>query len=310
MFTEVVFWAAYGLRILDSTRRSADATAAPVWSPAVLDRLRADWGRIAQAAGVAPSALAAASLKALPIEAVYRSGKQGAGLVNFLVHFLLAEGGDVEPEADHGAEFARLMAQLGRQDLNVRAEVEASLEAPAGSFLQIGANDGSSDDDLAFQRIYHSPGWRKVLVEPVRSALTRLRQATADLPGVTIVGAAVSGESGTRTMRVFPSTRLSTLAPSVDGAERGRPVRVRCVDGPALFAEAGIATVDVLVVDTEGHDRIVLGEVLRMATPGAIVLEFVNLDMAEQIAAIELLEARGYAWCWPAVSLDLFAVKR
>ena len=62
MFTEVVFWAAYGLRILDSTRRSADATAAPVWSPAVLDRLRADWGRIAQAAGVAPSALAAASL--------------------------------------------------------------------------------------------------------------------------------------------------------------------------------------------------------------------------------------------------------
>ncbi|MDG2285780.1 MAG: hypothetical protein P8N43_09650, partial [Alphaproteobacteria bacterium] len=118
---------------------------------------------------------------------------------------------------------------------------------------------------------------------------------------------------GTRALTVFPSSRQSTFDPRLAGQERGggrgTAVDVRCIDGASLFAEAGIDTVDVLICDTEGHDRVVLEQVLGLTEPGAIVLEFAHLGPADQIAVIELLERREYRWCWQPLSLDIFAVR-
>jgi FkbM family methyltransferase len=182
----------------------------------------------------------------------------------------------------------------------------------SGLFLQIGANDAAGADDRNYRAVLSASGWRKVLVEPVPAAVAALRRNTAGLPDVTIVDAAVSDATGSRMIMEFPDSRLSTLdarlAATARAGARGRQTRIRCVDGAALFAEAGIDRVDVLVIDTEGHDRVVLEQVLAHATPGAVVLEFGHLSAGDQTAVIDLLEVRGYTWCWAPLSLDLYAV--
>lgn len=310
MLTELVFWVAFELQHHDAERRRNHET--PIWSPEALERLVADWQRIIAGQGAGPRQVAAAALAALPIEPMYRSSQRAASFVNFLVYLALRSGGALPALPTRTPEFAGLLAQLGRQAFEARSRVDARMSADAGVFLQIGANDADGADDQAFRRIHEHRDWRKILVEPVPVAVEALRRKVGSLPDVTIVDAAVSDSAGSRTMAVFPDSRLSTLdarlaSTTRDGA-RGTPVAIRCVDGPALFAEAGIDRVDVLVCDTEGHDRIVLEQVMSEATPGAIILEFGHLSVVDQSAVVDLLEQRGYAWCWAPVSLDLYAV--
>lgn len=311
MFTEVAFWAAFELQHLDGQRRlSGDRT---FWSPEMLDALVADWRRIVEARGVPGQQVAAAALSALPIEQMYGSSQRAAAFVNFLVYLLLTCGGQVPMRPGLGAGFAGILQRLGRQTFDVRAAVAACLAASSGVFLQVGANDAAGADDRNYRAILAAPGWRKVLVEPVPAAVAALRRNTGELPDVTVIDAAVSESAGSRTMTVFPDSRLSTLDPrlaaTARAGARGRQLRIRCVDGAALFAEAGIDRIDVLVSDTEGHDRVVIEQILARTTPGAIILEFGHLSSGDQAAVIDLLEARGYAWCWAPLSLDLFAAQ-
>jgi FkbM family methyltransferase len=314
IFTEVVFWSAFGLQAMKSRLGETDEKAFSVWSPAVLERIAGDWRRIVEAQGVPAHRLAAVGLSSLPIESMFRSSQQAGMMVNFLTYLVLINGGMVPVNAGHSEEFARLFSLMGGQDFGTREAAEALLEAPFGCFLQVGANDGGSPDDKAFARIYASPHWRKVLMEPVPAAVEALRVRIRDLPAVTVIDAAMSDMTGTRALTVFPSSRQSTFDPRLAGQERdgarGTAVDVRCIDGATLFAEAGIDAVDVLICDTEGHDRIVLEQVLGLTEPGVIVLEFGHLEPADQIAVIELLERREYRWCWQPVSLDIFAVRR
>lgn len=312
MFTEVTFWAAFELQHVDGQRRLSGGRT--FWSPQMLDALAADWRRIVEARGVPGQQVATAALSALPIEQMYGSSQRAAAFVNFLAYLLLTCGGRMPARPGSSPGFVGILERLGRQDFNARAMVAARLAQPSGVFLQVGANDAAGADDRNYRTILAAPGWRKVLVEPVPAAVTALRRNTSDMPGVTVIDAAVSETAGNRRMTVFPDSRLSTLDPrlaaTARAGARGRQLRIRCVDGAALFAEAGIDRVDVLVSDTEGHDRVVLEQVLAHVTPGAVVLEFGHLSTGDQAAVIDLLEARGYRWCWAPLSLDLYAARR
>lgn len=154
IFTEVVFWLAFGLQAMKSRLGETDEKAFSVWSPAVLERLATDWRRIVEAQGVPAHRLAAVGLSALPVESMFQSSQRAGSMVNFLVYLALSNGGAVPVNAAHSVEFSYLLSLLGRQNFGSQEAAKALLGAPSGCFLQVGANDGGSPDDKAFSRIY------------------------------------------------------------------------------------------------------------------------------------------------------------
>ena len=127
---------------------------------------------------------------------------------------------------------------------------------PAAVVAEIGANDGHSHDPL------HPipPGWTGVLVEPQPAVFARLQATVGDRPGLRLVNAAVTGAKGT-----VPLAPVAFFAPVGDdtlGSLYPRPGAERIEVEAITFDALGLDALDLLVVDTEGHDW----EVLRHAS--------------------------------------------
>lgn len=192
---------------------------------------------------------------------------------------------------------------------SVLLRVFASLEGL--SFIQVGANDGVRADPICgYVKRRH---WRGVLLEPVPRYFAHLRETYRDVPGVTLLNAALDRSAGRRTIfHVRPD--VAGLPDWVFGMATFDEARLRQVmkelraPADAVVAEA-VATVtwdevlerfgarrcDVLVIDAEGCDI----ELLRLARlhalrPRVIQFEHSCVEPSERLAFYgELLEL-GY----------------
>lgn len=138
------------------------------------------------------------------------------------------------------------------------------------TFLQVGSNDGQRNDPLVpFVRRFE---WRGTLVEPRQEFAEVLRSRYAGSGNVTVVQAAVADEQGEAEL-YFIDPNLPGLPDWAGGLgtlDRSRirqactelalpehavrTERIRCLTWATLPAEPPPETVEILVIDTEGHD--------------------------------------------------------
>ena len=224
------------------------------------------------------------------------------------------------------ARHRRLLRRLAGPRL-LRAFADA---CPDAFFVEIGANDGEQHDHLRPHILRGD--WRGVMVEPVPYVFERLQETYASVPGVTLENAAVSDRDGSLTLHHLAESDDVTLPPwyhALGTTSRDALLRhakdipdvedrivttvVPCLTFSSLCAGHHLRSVDLVVLDTEGHDY----EILRASDlpawrPRLVVYEHFHLSPADRASCRALMEDWGYemmeegfdTWCLRPVEGD------
>lgn len=154
-------------------------------------------------------------------------------------------------------------------------------------FVQIGANDGLTDDPIRqYVTRYH---WRGLLVEPQPQVFQKLLENYRDEKQLAFENAAVAGEDGTArlfvadhahgaaNLTVFASLKKEALVRGL-GSPRAAGVRARVkeVEVPALsvrtlLARHRVTAVDLLQTDVQGYDREVVEQFLAAGVRPTVI---------------------------------------
>jgi FkbM family methyltransferase len=184
---------------------------------------------------------------------------------------------------------------------------------PAPFLLQIGANDGVASDPVRAYIVEHKVP--ALLVEPQPKIFELLQKNYAGHPGVRTLKAAVSAVTGELTLYAASDAAVA-VKPSLSGlcaADRAQlrktlkeagfqdpdPIivaeTVPALSAADLLAQERLTHIDILQVDTEGHDwKIVRQFDLARLGVKLIQMEFCHLTRLEQVECIESLKAGGY----------------
>lgn len=188
-------------------------------------------------------------------------------------------------------------------------------EHPQASFVEIGANDGHSHDHLREHILERE--WRGLMVEPVPYVFDRLRRNYEGIDRVTFVNAAVGAQDGE-----LPFYHLRDASPkereqlpewydgigsfSREAILSHRPqmpdIEARLVEATvptfsfdSLCRRHGVEHVDLLVIDTEGHDWPILRSIdFDRWRPELVIYEHYHLAPPDRAACRAHLEATGY----------------
>jgi FkbM family methyltransferase len=183
-------------------------------------------------------------------------------------------------------------------------------KAKLTTFIQVGANDGIHNDGLG--RLLQKYPLQGVMVEPQPHAAALLRQRYAGREGIHIVEAAVGSHAGKLTLwrtsglERHGNTKLDALT-TADRALLERQLRqmnITCNIEPLevpvmplshILEQHRIAGSDIVVIDTEGMDRIVLDQVaFDDRGPAVIQFESVHLDSDDLSHCYRRLASYGY----------------
>ncbi len=180
------------------------------------------------------------------------------------------------------------------------------------TIVQIGANDGLRNDPV-HRHMGHLPD--ALFVEPVPYYYGKLQHTYGSYPGVKFANVAVSGHDGTATMHaVLPEdgsdSRLrgsSSLDRTVivksewvvkDASRIIRPITVPTMRLSTLLDTFEVPRIDYLVVDTEGHDKVVIDQLDGLAPerqPEFILYEHMHLTAPDKTQLETHLQDNGYA---------------
>ncbi len=189
---------------------------------------------------------------------------------------------------------------------------------PRGFFIEIGANDGETGSQL--KEHIRRTQWRGIMVEPAPDAFERLCRNYAELERVAVEHAAISEHDG-----LVPFYEVAARDPDAPGANtestawlgalgslsrdqllRHAPLiadverritasEVRCLTLRSLCRKHAVERIDLLLVDTEGHDDVILRQLdFERLRPRLIIYEHLHLTRARRDACRELLEHAGY----------------
>jgi FkbM family methyltransferase len=164
-----------------------------------------------------------------------------------------------------------------------------------------GANRGAFTD--AFRQLYQPR--RLVLVEAIPHLAETLRERYAAKPGISVVAAALSDQTGAAQFeinRFEPSSSLLPIDPrNADWFGRdlrvARTLQVPTISLPALLQDQGLQTVDLLKLDLQGAERSVL-------TGGEGALDCI------QVIYTEVFFEQLYAGAWLFGEMNEFLVSR
>lgn len=178
------------------------------------------------------------------------------------------------------------------------------------SVLVIGANDGPSTDPI-FPLMHAHPHWRGAFVEPIPYLFEKLRRNYSGRAGCRFANVAISSTAGPlRFHYVSPDARnehpefpawveqLGTFDKSIIlDALGGRlepyivELDIEAITLADLIAREEISAIDVLMIDTEGHDWKILQQLdLRQFQPTVILFEYCFLSHEDRDAARRFLE--------------------
>jgi FkbM family methyltransferase len=191
------------------------------------------------------------------------------------------------------------------------------------TIVQVGANDGSSNDPLGRMIAAHPERIAKALLfEPQASAFARLSERYRELEDIVCLNAAVDRSSGTQTVfsidRDAASTKLGRpISDGIASFDREHVVRVLAENAPSLtsaeiialvtvqsvtvttLADAtgnvGIDNPDILLVDTEGFDAEIMSMALEAGwRPKLLQYEHKHLSPNDRRALSSHLRGLGY----------------
>ncbi len=177
--------------------------------------------------------------------------------------------------------------------------------------VQIGANDGRIYDFLHPYLCRYR--WRGLLVEPLGYYFERLQHTYRDYPQLTLEQAAISDRDGLREMyrideRIDYLPRwcrgLGSFHREVLLSHRWALPRiedyivtetVRCLRLQSLIERHGVQRIDVLAIDTEGHDLAVLRQFdLARYRPRAVLFEHEYIPALDRRDTEARFRAQGY----------------
>lgn len=182
---------------------------------------------------------------------------------------------------------------------------------PTAVVVQIGANDGAAGDPIG--HLFARTQWRGLLIEPVPHLAEALRRRHLRNPAIQIEQAAISthdGDASLYRLRTIPGQtpewfeQLATLdrevllkhrssIPEIESLiieERTKTARL-----DTLLMRHALDRVDLLVIDTEGHDCEVLRQVdFNRFQPSLVMFEHQHLSPSDKETAYELLRRHGY----------------
>ena len=158
------------------------------------------------------------------------------------------------------------------------------------TFLEIGTCDFDTLNHLS------NDGWRGVIVEPIKKYLNNIPQ----LPNIHYLNYAVDWESGTRAMYLAPD---DIVEQDHDFAGMSsfyntnsilkNEVVVNTITIHQIYTLCNITEIDLLKIDTEGHDYEILRMVLNYTIrPKYIQAEIKHLNSTTGI--VDLLDLHGY----------------
>lgn len=173
------------------------------------------------------------------------------------------------------------LCQATRRFRSFHGLVDELATARPISIIQIGANDGVTNDPIGELILNCPEGIRGLLIEPQRSAFERLSRRYARAPHITCLHAAIDRKAGTRCMysidRQSAAERLRrNVSDGIGSFSRRHVETVLRANSPVLsdheidaliteetvpvttleeaLSGSGFSRPDVMVVDTEGFD--------------------------------------------------------
>ena len=178
--------------------------------------------------------------------------------------------------------------------------------------MQIGSNDGEQLDPL--RGLIRERGWSGIMVEPVPFVFERLRLNYGDVPGVALENVAIDVADGSRPLYHLPPSDDPDLPPWYDSLgsfdrdvvlkhrefipdidERIVSLEVPCLSFDSLCRRHGVERIDLVHIDTEGHDFEILELIdLDRRRPGIVLFEHLHLDPATHRACIDHVGRHGY----------------
>lgn len=188
-------------------------------------------------------------------------------------------------------------------------------------FIQIGANEGVMSNDFLHPFILEKK-WKGVLIEPVPSIFKKLQQNYAHIPNLYFENVAISDskkqadffvvDSETEFFKNNPA--LVNQAGGPWGDQKGsldlahvvkhssaisdvqyKSISVQCLTFQDIVNKYELPKVDLLQMDTEGHDDVILLSIdfAKMA-PRLIIFEHEHLSFERYFACIAHLQSFGY----------------
>lgn len=176
------------------------------------------------------------------------------------------------------------------------------------SFIQVGANDGISFDNIyPFFKSHNCTG---LLVEPLPYFFARLKLNYADSPSITPLNIALHPTADTfdiysvnpKELYKYPHwvsgiasfNKEHLIQNSVNESDLVADA-VACKSLSKLIGEYGLQELDYLQIDTEGFDYEIIKMIdFRQVKPKLIKFESVHLSAEKKLATVKLLKSHGY----------------
>lgn len=178
-------------------------------------------------------------------------------------------------------------------------------------FVQIGANDGVIYDPIhQYVNRYH---WDGLLVEPVRCYFEKLKANYRNNPQLIFENAALSDKQETRTLyriqegldflpawchglATFHLDVLLTHKWAIPNIEDYVVTeRVNCLTLASLLHQHSVKKIDLLVIDTEGHDYNIIKQIdFEALKPKILLFEHQYLSVQQKADCERLLQERHY----------------
>ncbi len=188
--------------------------------------------------------------------------------------------------------------------------LEKYLSEGKPTIIQIGANDGKTDDPL-YQYVQKNENWQLLFVEPVGYLFDRLKKNYGSQerfefenvginsdgspqPFYTIKKSEIYKENGLsekfNQIGSFDKAHVVNLGGQLLGKDRVHAfieeVQVSCLTLKQLLIRNNIKELDALLIDAEGYDWEILKQLdLKLYQPRIIFFEFTNLNEAEKLEA-------------------------
>jgi FkbM family methyltransferase len=184
------------------------------------------------------------------------------------------------------------------------------LTRPSIFFVQIGANDGISNDPL--HEFVARFDWEGILFEPLPEIFELLQKTYSGNARLRLINAAIAEADGYRTIyTVRPDPGIFAKAhqfstfcrESLLGQTRWVPDierrieerQVRCMSMKSLLGEAGGREIDLLQIDAEGYDYALLKMIdFSLLKPSIIAYEHAHMNKQQQNELARLLFSQGY----------------
>jgi FkbM family methyltransferase len=179
------------------------------------------------------------------------------------------------------------------------------------SFVQVGANDGESNDLISQYAIPDK--WEGVLIEPVPHLYEKLVERYKSNEHIECRNIALSDHEGSAKfyfLDVSGDEDLPSWADEVGSfhieiikkhkaipnlEERIRSIDVKTQTFESMLKDTRLSKVDLILIDTEGHDYMVLKTInLKKIKPKVIVWEHIHLSKMDKLKSILKTKCLGY----------------